>query len=736
MIPTGLPPQFLNYFTVPKADGSGMDKIPCAPNGMAVDAHDRRNWMTHDQAVASGLPVAFVLTDEIGWFFLDLDKCDDNNGGWKPEAVDLFTKFGGAWGEVSSSGRGLHVMGRCDPARLADRKRRWDGWLECYTGGRFIAFGPTGWSRIGGVNTDYDWTDVLLSVVPQKMVLGDLPTGVDPAYTGPADDDALLAKAMVSGGAAAKFGMRAAFRDLWEANATMLARHYPGASPGTYDASAADQALLTHLAFWTGKDMPRMDRLFRRSALVREKYLTREDYRRETIGNAAMLATKVYDEPVKIVAPVNDAHEAYLTIAEMRELFKGCVYILDVHKVLDGKGDLLKPEQFSAFYGGHSFQMQADGSKPSYDAFEALTKNRTHKFPKVRRLVFNPNLPPGQIDNDTVNSYFPADVVMRPGDVSRFTGLMEKLLPDAGDRAILTAYMAACVQHIGVKFQWAPVLQGCEGNGKTLIFSAVAYALGEQFVHSPRADQLSNQFNSYLEGRLFSLVEEIHMRGRSEVLDTLKPLITNVRIETEAKGGNKRMINNYVNWGFCTNFQDAILKSKNDRRYAMFFTAQQKAEDLARDGMTGDYFPNLYRWLREEGGYAMVAYWLKNYPIPDDLNPAGKCHRAPTTSSTSQAITAAGGQVEREIAEALQDDTRGFRGGWVSAYALEQLLREKKLNVSRFRLKEILEDLGFSEWGRAPRAIFEDGQKRPILYCVKGPARTFDDYLKAQSYAK
>lgn len=729
-----LPAQFLNYFLTPRADGSGNDKIPCDAQGRAVDAHNPVNWTTHQQAAANGRPVAFSLTDAAGWFFLDLDKCDDGQGGWKPEAAAIFTQFAGAYGEVSSSGRGLHVMGRCDPSRLKDRRRKWDGWLECYTGGRFVAFGSGGWQPIGGVATGADMTDLLLGVVPVKQTLGDLPDGVDPTYTGPSDDTALLAKAMASGGAGAAFGMRASFRDLWEANQSVMCRLYPGAVVGQFDHSAADGALMAHLAFWTGKDLPRMDRLFRQSALMRDKYATRPDYRSETIGNAAKLCRKVYDQPPpKVASAAARSHEVYLTITEMQNHFAGCVYVRDLHRVMIPGGKMLKPEQFNAVYGGHMFQMQPDGTKPTAKAFEAFTENRAHIFPKVDRPVFDPRHPGGSILGDGVNTYFPADVTMAPGDVTPFTDLLAKLLPDSHDRAILINYMAAVVQYPGVKFQWAPVLQGCEGNGKTLVFSTVAHAVGHQYTHSPKANKLGAQFNAYLEGKLFVLVEEVHMRGRADILDALKTLITNIDLEIEGKGNDQRMIKFYGNWGFCTNYRDAILKSRGDRRYAVLFTAQQDVDHLVRDGMNGDYFPNLYNWLRQGGGYAAVAHWLKNFPIDPTLDPAGSCHRAPETSSTVAAIAAATGSIEREVLEACDDHTRGFRGGWVSAWALDKLLRDRNMKIGRTRIEEMMQELGFKVWGRAPRPVVEEDGKCSMIYC-RVPGGSFEDFMKAQSY--
>jgi hypothetical protein len=83
-------------------------------------------------------------------------------------------------------------------------------------------------------------------------------------------------------------------------------------------------------------------------------------------------------------------------------------------------------------------------------------------------------MPPGALvqrgGQTFVNTYWPVDVPRKAGDGSPFLNHLAKVLPDERDRFILLCYMAACVQHKGVKFQWAPLLQGVEGNGK--------YALG------------------------------------------------------------------------------------------------------------------------------------------------------------------------------------------------------------------------------------------------------------------
>lgn len=66
-------------------------------------------------------------------------------------------------------------------------------------------------------------------------------------------------------------------------NGALFARLWAGQHDG--DHSAADQALVNLLAYWTGKDDEQMDRLFRQSGLYREKW-ERKDYREATLSNA------------------------------------------------------------------------------------------------------------------------------------------------------------------------------------------------------------------------------------------------------------------------------------------------------------------------------------------------------------------------------------------------------------------------------------------------------------------
>jgi hypothetical protein len=159
--------------------------------------------------------------------------------------------------------------------------------LELYTGGRWVALG-TPYENPGSVDSDCsDSLRVLIATYFPAIRAANSPNqdwedGPVPEWRGPTDDDALLAKAMASISASAAFGTKASFADLWTANVDKLHGAYP-AEGRDYDASSADAALAQHLAFWTGNDCVRIERLMRESALVRDKWDAHRDYLQRTI---------------------------------------------------------------------------------------------------------------------------------------------------------------------------------------------------------------------------------------------------------------------------------------------------------------------------------------------------------------------------------------------------------------------------------------------------------------------
>ena len=775
-------PQWILWKPVKLADGK-VNKLPVNPLTLEMaSSTDSSTWCDAEIAYAAavanpGLGVGFVFTSDDPFIFVDIDHCLDG-GAWSPFANELLTAFNGCAIEVSQSGEGIHIFGRA-AVPLNHRNKNKTLGLEVYTTGRFVAL--SGNDIVGNSSLDCSATAnwLLQTHLPGESVAAkpsDWTTWASSDWDGYEDDEELITAMLKSRSAAVVFGTRCPIEALWSGNEDVLAKFYPDdvRQDGLgYGASEADAALLSHLSFWTGRNSERMLRLMRRSVLgERDRWQEgfREDYQIRSINNANGICTEVFKKrtaakPMPIPSPVMPAvvpalaatvpvavavapvasvlvqsssspvvREGYqfLGVAEQLEYFKGCVYVRDAHRVFTPDGSLLKPDQFKAAYGGYVFTIDADGGTTTRNAYEAFIDSQALTNIKVHSTCFRPELPPGLIVNEEgrslVNTYVPAPIRMIQGDPEPFLDYLRKLLPIREDRLILASYMAACVQYPGVKFQWCPLLQGVEGNGKSLIMRVVAEAVGNRYTHFPNAQDLGgngSKFNGWIYGKLFIGIEEIHVSGRREVADALKPLITNSRIEIQGKGADQVTGDNRANFIMNSNHKDAVMKTKNDRRYAVFFTAQQREEDLRRDGMDGLYFPNLYRWLGQQDGYAIVAYWLNAFIIPAQYDPSGECHRAPQTSSTDDAISASLGSIEQEILEAINEGRMGFNDGWISSMALDRLLQQ--LHAGRMlpqnKRRDVLDNMGYVphpalHGGRCTRHVGIDGGK-PRLYVYK-----------------
>ncbi|MBD3387412.1 MAG: hypothetical protein GF414_00525 [Candidatus Altiarchaeales archaeon] len=89
-------------------------------------------------------------------------------------------------------------------------------------------------------------------------------------------------------------------------------------------ASEADMAFACILAFWTGGDYQKMDRIFRASDRMRPKW-EREDYRRHTLVNAILKVDEFYLDPGGLLtAGAHDEGNARCTEARVRDFISYC----------------------------------------------------------------------------------------------------------------------------------------------------------------------------------------------------------------------------------------------------------------------------------------------------------------------------------------------------------------------------------------------------------------------------
>lgn len=222
-------------------------KVPYASTGHKASVTDPSTWCGFAEAVAvSGFDgVGFVLTADDPFVGVDLDHCIDDAGQITPEAQAIVNELS-SYTEVTPSGRGLRMFVR--GSLPAGRRKKGD--VEVYDSARFLTV--TGHDLAGTPTTVEERSTELLAIHHRVFGEAEAPPPTPPQERDPADDRELLARALR--------------RD------RTFARLWLGDISGYPSHSEADLALASRLAYWTGRDPIRIDRLFRGSKLFRAKW--------------------------------------------------------------------------------------------------------------------------------------------------------------------------------------------------------------------------------------------------------------------------------------------------------------------------------------------------------------------------------------------------------------------------------------------------------------------------------
>jgi len=226
-------------------------------------------------------------------------------------------------------------------------------------------------------------------------------------------------------------------------------------------------------------------------------------------------------------------------------------------------------------------------------------------------------------------------------------------LEDEREQTILLDWMCYVVQNAGKRINWALLLQGAQGTGKTYFINVLQLVLGHNVANLDPAS-ISGRFTGWAHGSLVLGIEEIRISGTNkyEVLDRMKPFITNKTVMIEEKGRDHRTVPNFTNYFPITNHMDAIPLMEGDRRWCVLFgRIQSEAQLFAELGGIGGvdaYFDTLFTETNRRAD--ALSRFLKTREISKEFNPEG---RAPHTNArdymTQLAISPERTQIEDAI---------------------------------------------------------------------------------------
>lgn len=204
-------------------------------------------------------------------------------------------------------------------------------------------------------------------------------------------------------------------------------------------------------------------------------------------------------------------------------------------------------------------------------------------------------------------------------------------LDDEREQTILLDWLTFVYQNPGQRVNWALLLQGAQGTGKSY-FAVMLQALMGDLVTNLDPSAIAGRFTSWAFGSLVVVVEEVRISGQNkyEVMDRTKPFISNPTIQIEEKGRDHRTVPNFTSYFMLTNHKDALPLAAGDRRYCVMFSRVQSEEQLYRElggkGGAENYFDALFSDLERRPD--AVAHFFANRQISEHFNARG---RAPET---------------------------------------------------------------------------------------------------------
>lgn len=282
-------------------------------------------------------------------------------------------------------------------------------------------------------------------------------------------------------------------------------------------------------------------------------------------------------------------------------------------------------------------------------------------------------------------------------NIERVKAHFTHLFPDERESRIFLDYIAYIVQNPGKRPNWAVLLQGTEGDGKTFFGVLLGAVLGAENVRMLNAKTVQGDFNGWAEGQQVVFVEEIRLHGhnRYDVLNQIKPLITNDVIEIHRKGVDPYNVPNMSAYILATNYKDALPLTENDSRYFVLFSQfQTKAALDAFNKRNPTYYEDLYRAIDDSAG--ALRGWLLEHELGPDFSAT---KRAPDSRAKGYMAMMTKSNEQEAIEHLLQTSMRfDISRELLSATDLiDEMVEMEDVDIPHTKtINKLLSDMGFT----------------------------------------
>lgn len=382
----------------------------------------------------------------------------------------------------------------------------------------------------------------------------------------------------------------------------------------------------------------------------------------------------------------------------------GYVYIIQTKTFLHEE-DLteLDDQQFARTHGMESVS----------DVNELLSVSHNPYFTRYHGVEFYPGhptvFPKGR--HTMFNMWRPNPIDPEEGSISIFLEHLEHLVPDEFERQQLMNWMAFQVQNLGQKINYAALIQGEEGIGKSFIGHAMGAILGEHNISRPTNTELHETFTGWEKCCSLVIIEEVMAAGRLELMNKLKPKITEpmTRIREMHKPAYDQP--NRYNMLLLTNHKNAIVITESDRRYLVIFSPAKPR--------SAAYNKRLFNWLHDDASKAALLHWALNYPL---LEFESKAH-APKTKGRAELLEYSVDPLEEYVKSALDEKLWPLQMDIVSITDITRSLhlQPRLRRYSRQDWAAVFEKVGGKKFRAGVPVEIVPGQPKKRLWCIRRP---------------
>ena len=152
----------------------------------------------------------------------------------------------------------------------------------------------------------------------------------------------------------------------------------------------------------------------------------------------------------------------------------------------------------------------------------------------------------------------------------------------------------------------AVAFRGAQGAGKGVVARTLGKIFGKHFAHIANGEQLTGRFNASLATSCLVFLDEALWAGDKKGEGVLKALITEPRLQLEAKFRDPIMVDNHSHIIVASNNDWFVPAGMGDRRWFILDVADTYAGTDTRD-----YWNALYAEIENGGAEAMFYDLLR-----------------------------------------------------------------------------------------------------------------------------